>query len=150
MRRLKVYKLIKNGKEIDNGSIFELAERNNLERKYLRGLIPLTLRNPDPVKREFSIFEIEPPKEKEKTKFYNTEEYMRTIVSDNIQRLREEQNVSIRYFAKELGIDYHYATQLEKAGKMSMKMLSKIVDFFQIDPIELFENWEDRERVYED
>ena len=75
---------------------------------------------------------------------------MRTIVSDNIQRLREEQNVSIRYFAKELGIDYHYATQLEKAGKMSMKMLSKIVDFFQIDPIELFENWEDRERVYEE
>lgn len=149
MRIIKIYKLTQKGKEVDRGSIKELAERNKVSEADLRNWVRLTKRNKNEHERLFSIFEI-PQERVIKKEFHDTEEFMRVLVGDNIRRLREEQNVTTKYLAETLGADYIHLVKLEKGGAMSMKLLGKIVDFFQIDPIELFENWEDRERIYKD
>lgn len=142
-KSIRQYELTYNGIYYGKGSIKELSERSGVserslrqrERNYrIKGRTQLA---------EYRIAYVET----KSTYTYqprNTDELMRLIIGDNVKRLMQEQGVSRSYLAEYIGVHYMYLERLERGGHCSIKLLASLVDFFQVEPLEMLENWKDR------
>lgn len=70
------------------------------------------------------------------------QEKLRKIIGNNVKELRKEEKLTQEYIGGEIGVDRKVISRIELGEKASFEHIASLIEFFQIEPIELFEDWE--------
>jgi len=70
------------------------------------------------------------------------QEKLRKIIGNNIRSLRKEEGLTQEYIAQEMGINRRTISGIERGESASLELMANVMVFFQVEPIEFFEDWE--------
>ena len=141
-KNLKRFELTYMGKDYGIGTIKELAERTGLTEPGVRARWERYRKNPS-----IGLYVFKEIHEDTTEPVSDTVGLLRRLIGDNVVRLMKEQEIDRAYLAEHVGVTYNHIERLERGGVCSMGLLAKLIDFFQVEPIEMLENWHDREIV---
>ncbi len=64
------------------------------------------------------------------------------IIGHNLKTLRLENELTQEYIADTIGVNRKVISRMEIGERARIEHIAKVMEFFQIEPIELFEDWE--------
>ena len=144
-KTIRQYELTYKGKYYGIGSIKELSELSGIPEKSLRSRETHCRKHNVPKSSQHYIAYVYTkgvPKPDAPAR--DTKHLLRNLIGDNVKRLMQEQQVDRKYLADAVGVSYNHIERLERGGVCSMGLLAKLIDFFQVEPLEMLENWTDR------
>ena len=70
------------------------------------------------------------------------QEKLRKIVGNNVKTARKEEGLTQGYVGEALGINRKAISRIERGERLPFEQIVALMVFFQVEPIEFFEDWE--------
>lgn len=126
---------------VASGTVGEIAETLGKTAKEVRNIIRTCDRTTNPKKWKVKRISLPLPR----AEIVDTYSRLKVVMGDNVRRLREDAGLSQSELADELGMYQPNLSKIELGFSPSLHSAAKIIDYFKIDPVILFEDWLDQD-----